>query len=314
MKIKINEKIIPSKKTRIHIGIRKYIDDNMPFTFDIKGEIIGNSIVKDGKTYEGQLIKFKDDVNIFIHKQEEKDVRNLTIFKNNDVYLECTDYFNTLEDKNTFVRKFGGTSIFIDGRKGEVLYFERELKCKALKNKKIDKRQNLNISTFDIECYLDDNNVFRPYACGFAKYIEEKRKTIVKTYYITDFASAEEMFKACFDEMLKSNLGTVYVHNLSKFDLLYINEVLAKYYKLEINIHRNKLLELLRVLQLSDKSDVGVLSKSDKFKPVKSSVRHSMVFRDSLLLLPDSLDNLGKTLKTNVRKSIFLINSLIRII
>ena len=56
--------------------------------------------------------------------------------------------------------------------------------------------------------------MFVPYACGF---VTPKKEC--KLYYLTDYNNPTDMLKQCIIDMTKYDLGCVYVHNLSRFDV-----------------------------------------------------------------------------------------------
>jgi len=57
-------------------------------------------------------------------------------------------------------------SIEIDGINNKVLYINEEQESLPILKSKPDLIYDERISVFDIECYLDKNNIYRPYACG----------------------------------------------------------------------------------------------------------------------------------------------------
>ena len=103
-------------------------------------------------------------------------------------------------------------------------------------------------------------------------------KKITKLYYITNFKNPRDMLKQCILDMLNSNLGTVYVHNLSKFDVLFINNILKEDGDITSDYKLNR--------------DGKILSISVKFKDKKLKGR--FIFRDSLLLIQGSLKDITK--------------------
>lgn len=84
-----------------------------------------------------------------------------------------------------------------------------------------NKAFDVSISAFDIESYIDENKTFRAFSCGFCN-----KNSKPSLYYLTDFNSDYDMFNTCLNDMMNSPLGTVYVHNLSKFDIFFLNKVL----------------------------------------------------------------------------------------
>ncbi|WP_192803185.1 DNA polymerase, partial [Streptococcus agalactiae] len=77
--------------------------------------------------------------------------------------------------------------------------------------------------------------------------------------------------------MLSYNIGTVYVHNLSKFDSYFINKILLSSKDLDVEYKFNKHTSILSII-------VRYKDKRNKFK---------IIFRDSLLLVQGSLKSLS---------------------
>ena len=68
----------------------------------------------------------------------------------------------------------------------------------------------------------DEDGIFIPYACGWLN-----GKNILKTYYLTNFKSNSEMLLTSIQEMLdQNNKSVVFIHNLSKFDYLFLSKLL----------------------------------------------------------------------------------------
>jgi len=257
----------------------------LPLSLDLNkyGEFINNEFIYNGEKKEGTHYISKDNTIIFVHKTQEVGCRKLTVFENNVIKFECIDTFDDNED--VFSRKIGtNLTLFISKSKNKVLYSENIIQCKSIKKEKIDKEKDDAISSFDIETYLDSNKVFRPYACAFARY-----DNLVKTYYLTDFNDQRDMFKNCISDMLFFNLGTVYVHNLSKFDSFFLHDIL----KNDDEIYGD----------YSINNDRKILSIKVKFKDKKS--KDCFVFRDSLLLIPEELRKLTKKFEAANEKLYF---------
>ena len=113
----------------------------------------------------------------------------LTVFKDNVRYFECIDTFGGKRGENIFTRRLEGDLIlYIDNKKQKIIYSEKIINCKPIIKEKLDAKPDFKIATFDVECYVDHLNMFRPYACGFAT------KSTTNLYYLTDFKNAENMF------------------------------------------------------------------------------------------------------------------------
>lgn len=126
--------------------------------------------------------------------------------------------------------------------------------------------------------------MFVPYACG---YVDPNKK--VRLYYLTDFKDQYDMFKNCIIDMLNSDLGTVYVHNLSRFDIFFLNNILKEDEDLISDFKLNKDGKIIKItVKSKDKKNKG------KF-----------VFKDSILLIQGSLRDLTQSFNTTNVKSYF---------
>jgi hypothetical protein len=120
--------------------------------------------------------------------------------------------------------------------------------------------------------------VFIPYACGF---IQPDGK--VFTYYVTDSKNPRDMLKNSLVDMLESDLATVYVHNLSKFDTYFIEPILTND------------LDVIGKSNFNNNLSIKVSYKDKKRKT-------SFIFRDSMLMLSAKLKDLSKSFKTEKTK------------
>jgi len=254
------------------------------------GKIINNEFIYNGVKQSGThyLYKKNTGVIIFVHDSNVKNQRKLTVFKNTVMKFSCIDTFD--ENNDIFTREIIGANEgfkqFINNSTNKILYSETPVKCKSIKKGKIDPVKDDKISAFDIETYLDSNKVFIPYACAFARYDNN-----IQTYYLTDFKDQKTMFKTCILDMISSDLelGTVYVHNLSKFDSYFLNDVLKNDGEILSSYTINK--------------DGKILSINVRFKD--KNKKGSFIFRDSLLLLPSELRILTKKFGTINKKLYF---------
>lgn len=123
----------------------------------------------------------------------------------------------------------------IDNDTMTVISADKVISSKPLELVKRDIVKDSNISVMDIECYIDKNQYYRPFACGWLKSdtirYSKKIPEISNLYYFTDFSSSEEMFLKCIIDLIKSEPATVYLHNLSKFESFFILKVLYKHFK-----------------------------------------------------------------------------------
>ena len=259
--------------------------DIIPLSFDLTkyGTIINKDYIYNNYKVDGVHYQYQDDVLIFIHHSNNynNSRRNITIFKNDAIYAECLD---VLLDDGTLIRTYdNGLKLFIDNKSCDLRYFERSIECSPIHQGIVDLIKDVKISAFDIEAYSckDNNGLFIAYACGFIKPNHD-----VLIYYLTDFNNPRDMLKKCLVDMLDSKLGTVYVHNLSRFDTFFIDPILT-----------------------NDSDIVGkyIYNKNGKVLGIKvsfksKSKKSSFIFRDSMLMMAGSLKNLSISFKSDKTK------------
>lgn len=145
-----------------------------------------------------------------------------------------------------------------------------------LKNDKIEIN---NFITLDIETYGD--TVLTPYLISFYDGVQSY------SFYLSDFESVESMIKACFDKLFirKYNKHSIYIHNLVKFDIIFLFKYLIKYVQVDPVIHRGRIIQL-----------------NINYGP---DLQYKMSLKDSYLILLSSLEKLGVDFGVEIKKSVF---------
>lgn len=215
---------------------------------------ISNSSVK----YNFKVTAFDSYNSIDIYKSDST---------SKDVILTVTDYFSDKVD--TFKRSVKNLEYYFTD--GELILKKHTGKTKFLTSLKPQNKIRENcVITMDIETFID-NGVVRPFLIS---YFDGK---ISRSFYLSDFSSEDEMILFCLMSIVKSKYNgyIVYLHNLSKFDSVFLMRHLAK---IADNMDRDPLIKDGRVIEF-------------RVKLGKVRVR----FRDSLLMLPVSLKLLGST-------------------
>lgn len=134
----------------------------------------------------------------------------------------------------------------------------------------------------DIETF-NDNNTLKLYSIGFYD------GNLLKTYYLTDYKDDKEMVKNCFNDLLvnKQNNSTVYFHNFSKFDSLFLIKYLQEFSLNKIIMKEN-----------------SIISLNLKKKTI------SLKIKDSYLMLNQSLNKLCKSFNVENQKLEFDYNKI----
>lgn len=290
----------------------KYTDDNLPNSFYKK--YLGMKIIKNDFDYrinnnivKGSWYKFKDDVRLFLHaNNNDPNIRKITVFKDRNKFNECTEYFNK---ENRMIKRVytNGIEAFINTRIGVIEYINKPIYSTPLKvGGSNDLSINIKFSTFDIETYLNDKHMFIPYACGYIKHDKNSYNAVL--YYLTSFDNPEQMLKKCLIDMLNDNLGIVYVHNLSRFDTIFIDKIIITHPDLDYDYKFNRNYKILSI-KLSYKKDY--LSKLECNKTKDGNIRArfkfnpKLIIMDSKLMIPGSLKSISDNFDAVYKKSDF---------
>jgi len=164
-----------------------------------------------------------------------------------------------------FVRKFDKFTYYL--KNGKIILKIKELKTEFLQPKKpTNVLSEPRIITFDLETITNSDGLMKPFL--FSMYDGEDK--------FSWFTDRPELL---FNELLRSKYFgySVYAHNLSRFDLIFLFKYLA---------------------QISHEGtfNVDILKKDDQVKSIKIFNRDKKVnitLKDSYLLLPASLANLA---------------------
>jgi hypothetical protein len=204
------------------------------------------------------------------------------LFINQEHILE---YQDVKIDENTFIRYINRNKYFFSFSKLELMETDKITKFITPLNK--PKKNITNFLTLDIETYLDSNNYQIPYCiCIYDGSSDKSYK-----YYLDEFKNSEDMLIASIKDICKSKYNdyTVYAHNFSSFDGLFLLKILNKIGIITPLIKDGKLISVNLSYQVKE--------NSDKF--------YNLKFNDSLLLLQASLKKLGKSFKVETLKGDF---------
>lgn len=263
--------------------------DFLPPHFDFTQWSDISSKVINGITYFILIVKSK---TFFVHSHAVSHNEN-----SHKVFFMIDGHLNeliTITDKRigdkSFTRSIGDTFSYTFDNCA-INRVNKQLKFPILSTVKRVKTFNTHFITMDLECILskpDSHGVqkFSPYAMGVCEY-KSQGKYSVNTFWLPDFNSSSDMLEAAFNSISSSKYKglPVYFHNLNGFDLPFIVNVLTKLGELKVIRRNDKIIEL-------------------KFYP-HCSPGCFISIRDSLLLLPGSLDNLSKTFSVDKPKTAF---------
>lgn len=242
----------------------------LPLTMDIKkwGGCVTDT--------DGTIIIDRLDGNCVHVEVDECGDQKYKVFKNNHLVFTFIDrcisdgqFERIIKVSDSKIKK-----LIIKDEK--IIWSEVKKKHKMLNSLKREGNvPDFNVLTFEIEYYLNEENRYVPYLCGFYSL------NYCQTYYLTDYCSYDEMLNAAIESILipKLNGYRVYCHNLSKSDSLFLLPVLLKLGEVSVVENDSGIIKLtLKAIRPHSKNKAGI---------------HSLNFLDSSQQLPGSLEELG---------------------
>jgi hypothetical protein len=200
------------------------------------------------------------------------DFNEVKFFKEGNFIYEYKDH---KINESTFIRSLNNKKFTF--KDGELILLTIDKSATFISTLKQLKTLNNKIITFDIETYIK-NDIMIPY---LIKWYDGE---IEHSYFLSDFKSSELMIiQSIRDLMIKKHDNfQIYIHNLSKFDGIFLLKILANLGKIKPIIHHGDLIS------------IGFKLNS-----------YNITFKDSLQMLIVSLRNLTKSFGTETQKSIF---------
>nr|YP_010455140.1 hypothetical protein NYK79_mgp08 [Porodaedalea mongolica]UUA03982.1 hypothetical protein [Porodaedalea mongolica]WCF76751.1 hypothetical protein [Porodaedalea mongolica] len=135
----------------------------------------------------------------------------------------------------------------------------------------------------DVETYLDAENKMSIYCIS----VFDGDKS--KSFYLTDYKNIDSLIKDLLSTIFNRKYSgkKIYIHNSSEFDLIFLLKYIVSYGSVKVE-------PIIK--------DGKFISIDIRFGPY---FMYNVLFRDSILLLPDSLAKLGKAFKLDNVKDLF---------
>jgi DNA polymerase elongation subunit (family B) len=221
-------------------------------------------------------------------------ITNINTNKIEAIFTDHRGYISPgAAELNTFIREYKNSKYqYVNG---ELVLTTTEQINPYIKKIKKEEKQSNKFLTLDIETQGVPYTLLRK-----GKPATDLVQTIVcitiysgndlsKSFFITDYSAssipAEAMVKDCIEFILDNYKSyKVYIHNLSGFDGIYLMNTIASYGDDAKVIMRDD-----NLITISIRKQVGSNKRTGQ------PIYNSFTFRDSLLLLPFSLDKLGKS-------------------
>jgi hypothetical protein len=287
------------------------INKQIPKTMDLNlwGNLILNNITG---IYEGIIRKTNLTTHINTHKTV--DDKGFTSKFKNIVYIfykgigqpiTCTDERNYDDDFASFTRTF--KNITITFHKGVQVLFKQVIdKVQYISKLKEQSEPKFKFVTMDIETRERTKKNFEPVCISITipKHEKSKSPQIKKTFTIWEYGTSEKMVIAAFRMlMVRKYYGySIYFHNFSEFDSVFIFKTLANLPDVapRIKFRNGKFLTLYIKFDPWTKLPISSLKYKGTFK-----------IYDSLLILPLSLETLGEALNKNKEQKTFFPHKLL---
>lgn len=226
----------------------------------------------------GRVTKLNDSLSLVKNGnrsytvQSDGDTRmvNVLLSTQEDVILSFKDEIVDAQ-RDEFIRTTGTGKVitYLAGERVKLVHRQRETAYITTVPK--DRAAKFDVITLDLETQRLPSNDLRVVSAAFFD------GQVYNTYFINDYSSSGDLLSGMLLDLFQSrNHGkTVYVHNLSGFDAMFLLKALA---------------------QLADGFDI--IRKDDKIIKLTVTVgsnkgKIKIIFKDSLLLLPSSLQKLG---------------------
>jgi hypothetical protein len=265
-------KIKNKENPELNVRFQNYKNYNLPIStnpLDYGRIIIQNNLEK-GINY---ILQNDKGQTINLNKFE---THNEVEFFNLGISL--VKFEDNILDDNKFLRIIGDKNFYFENN--EQILFTKEIKTKFISKTKVSNKLINNFITLDIETFIHENSLY-PYLISFY----DGKKSY--TFGLWDYEDIESMILDCLNLIMsrKYNGYKVYVHNLAKFDVIFLLKYLVKIGSLQPIIHNDKIISLI--------INYG---KNSEYK---------IEFKDSLLILTTSLLKLCKAFNIENGKSLF---------
>lgn len=230
--------------------------------------------LKWGKVHQNSKYKTTISDNKYTYEINKKDnERKVDVFRNETKVTSFIDYFK--ENENTYLRYTENHVYHVLVKNGEIQFKKALIKTNFMKKTPKDKDLKNKFITFDIETY-SDNGELVPYLISF--YDGE----MSWSYSLTNFKSHDEMLKTGIQSLMKRKYNgySVYAHNFSNFDGIFILRILS---------------QLGEVTPIINQGQFIKTTLSWKSEGLKNARPYKLFFKDSYLLVKGSLDSLSKS-------------------
>nr|YP_009690411.1 DNA polymerase family B [Coniferiporia sulphurascens]QEG57191.1 DNA polymerase family B [Coniferiporia sulphurascens] len=230
-------------------------------------------------------VSIMDSVKHILVEREGRDTSTISIYFEDgevlhfsDTKISMNDYRRLFEDGREYYFEFSNPYFFK----------ENYTSSKSITVSSKDLGHEFKAITLDLETYMD-KGVHKVLAACFYDGADNHWGNGAKTFYITDYKTEGDLYKAIFNLIFQNNYNqyNLYLHNGASFDLIFILKHLAKYPGIKINP------------TYKDGKFINIEVKYGK------DYKASINIKDSYMLLLSSLAKLGKQFGVETLKDVY---------
>src|SRR6267142_1235312 len=178
------------------------------------------------------ILQTKDNLITKILSSENQN--SIEIFKDADLIIKFIDFKLS---ENKFVRIIENKKYYFENNKQ--ILFSKENNSKFIRVLPKSNKLANNFITLDIETYIK-NNVLIPYCISIYD------GKIAYSYFISDFKDSQDLILTALKSILtrKYNGYNVYMHNMAKFDIIFLLKHLVKLGDVTPIIHNGRIISI----------------------------------------------------------------------
>jgi hypothetical protein len=267
-----NEKISTKEIIKTNLNIQNYKNNKLVISYNPLdfGKLISEIRIENYTQFILQNIG-----NILVKINQFEKYNEVSLISGGNTILNFKDEWIS---ENKFVRILDNKKFYFENNL-ETL-FTKEIKGKFISKLSGTKNLKNEFITLDIETFIKDS-ILTPYCvCIY----DGKTKS---SFYLSDYTNVRELIITALKSIMirKYNGYNVYMHNMAKFDIIFLLKYLIELGTVQPRIHNGRIINI----------DLK-FGKSNKYQ---------LQFRDSYLLLLSSLDKLCKSFTVVNTKIVF---------
>ena len=267
------EGIAPNKENfKTDLNFQNYKNNNLVISYN---PLDYGILISENKfeNYTQFILQTSDNLLVCINKFDRyNEVEYISggkrIFKFKDEFIS----------ENKFVRFLDNKKFYFENN--NQILFMKEMKTKFISKLKQLKNFKNKFIAFDIETYVKDSILI---VFCISIYDGENKKS----FFLSDYKNPEDLIIAALKSIMirKYNGYNIYIHNMAKFDIIFIMKYLVKVGSVNPIIHNGRIISI----------NLNYGKNND----------YQLHFRDSYLLLLNSLMKLCKSFRVETSKSVF---------